>query len=109
MRYISTRDKSVNLTSAQAIAQGLSRDGGLFVPEYIPRLPEGSVKELCAMTYQQRAVYIMKMFLEDYSVSELQEFTAKGYGPAKFDTPAVAPVKKLDDGTFFLELWHGPT
>lgn len=31
MYYKSTRNSSVNVTSAQAIAQGISKDGGLFV------------------------------------------------------------------------------
>ena len=61
------------------------------------------------MSYQQRAVYIMKLFLDEFSVKELTEFAAAAYGPEKFDTPAVAPVRALDDGTFCLELWHGPT
>ncbi|MBR7081682.1 MAG: threonine synthase [Oscillospiraceae bacterium] len=109
MRYISTRDKKVSLTAAEAIAMGLSRDGGLFVPEVVPALADGAIESLCGMNYQQRAVYVMKMYLDDYSVSELNDFTQRGYGPAKFDSPTVAPVYKLDGNTHFLELWHGPT
>ncbi len=109
MRYISTRDNNMKVTSARAIAQGLSVDGGLFVPETLPRLPEGAIDELCSMNYRQRAVYVMKLFLEDYSVAELTDFVTRAYSPRGFDTPRVAPVKKLDANTHFLELWHGPT
>ncbi len=109
MRYLSTRDTNIRITASEAIAQGLSRDGGLFVPETVPTLPKNAISELCQMDYRQRAVYIMKMFLEDYTVAELSDFTERAYGPKGFDTPAIAPVYTLDDGTYFLELWHGPT
>ena len=109
MKYISTRDNGIKLTAAEAIARGLSRDGGLFVPESTPKLPKDAIKQLCGMGYQDRAVYVMKMFLEDYSEKELHEFTANAYGEKSFDTPDVAPVYSLDGKTHFLELWHGPT
>ena len=109
MRYISTRDKEASVSSAQAIEQGLSVEGGLFVPACVPRLPEGALEELCAMNYRQRAVYVMKLFLEDYQVAELTDFVTRAYGPGGFDTPRVAPVRRLDRNTHFLELWHGPT
>ena len=109
MYYVSTRDHSLQYTPAQAIAQGLSRDGGLFLPVSIPKLPEGALKKMTGMTYQQRAQYIMSLYLEDFTAEELGQFAEKAYGPDKFDTPAVAPLKKEDDGTYCLELWHGPT
>lgn len=109
MQYISTRNKDVGHTAAQAIAQGLSRDGGLLTPAYIPRLPQNALKDLCGMSYQQRAVYVMSLYLEDFSASELAGFAAKAYGPEKFDTSAVAPVHTLEEGLHCLELWHGPT
>ena len=61
------------------------------------------------MSYQQRAVYVMKLFLDEFSVKELTDFANAAYGPEKFDTPAVAPVRALDGNTYCLELWHGPT
>ena len=109
MYYVSTRDHSLQYTPAQAIAQGLSRDGGLFLPVSIPKLPEGALKKMTGMTYQQRAQYIMSLYLEDFTAEELGQFAEKAYGPDKFDTPAVAPLKKVDDGTYCLEMWHGPT
>ena len=109
MYYLSTRDKSLRFTPAQAIAQGLSREGGLFVPEGIPQLPETAWEQLQEMTYQQRAAYVMGFYLDGFSGEELAGFAAKAYGPDKFDTPAVAPVRKVDERTYCLELWHGPT
>ena len=109
MRYISTRDAGIDYTAAQAIAQGLSRDGGLLTPVYMPKLPKSALHDLCGMSYQQRAVYVMSLFLDGFSTQELSKFAARAYGPDKFDTPAVAPVHTLEEGVHCLELWHGPT
>jgi len=109
MRYNSTRGAEVNCSASQAIAQGLAEDGGLLTPYYIPKLPTKALEEMEGMAYQQRAVYVMKQFLEEFSVKELTQFANAAYGPDKFDTPAVAPVRTLDENTHCLELWHGPT
>lgn len=107
MHYVSTRDKSLNYMSAHAIEQGLSRDGGLFLPEKMPALPE--LDSLVSMTYQERAVAVMKLFLEDFTEEELAEYASKAYGPDKFDCSAIAPVVPLEGNINVLELWHGPT
>ncbi len=107
MYYVSTRDKSLKLTAAQAIAQGLSRDGGLLTPSQLPQLPANALETLQGMSYQDRAVYVMELFLDGFSKEELQGFAQKAY--SKFDHADVAPVKTLDDSTHCLELWHGPT
>ena len=109
MKYISTRNKDVSLTASQAIAQGLARDGGLLTPEVLPKLPAGLLADLAKRPYAERAVAIMGLFLDDFSEEELRAFTAAGYGPDKFDDRRVAPLTTLDDDTYCLELWHGPT
>ena len=109
MYYVSTRDKSLQYTPAQAIAQGLSRDGGLFLPAATPKLPADALEKMVKMTYQQRAQYIMGMYLEDFTAEELGEYTEKAYGPDRFDVADVAPLRKVDEDTYCLELWHGPT
>jgi threonine synthase len=108
LKYLSTRDASIRYDAAQAIAQGLSRDGGLFLPEQFPVLPAGMLENLVHADYQTRAVAVMKLFLEDFSEAELKSYAASAYG-AQFDTPAVAPVHHVVEGTEVLELWHGPT
>ena len=109
MRYISTRDNTIQYSASQAIAQGLARDGGLLTPFYIPKLPGKSLEDMRDMAYQQRAVYIMKQYLEEFSVKELTDYANAAYGPDRFDSPAVAPVHTVDGNTHCLELWHGPT
>ena len=108
MNYYSTRDHQHIVSAAQAIACGLAPDGGLFVPESLPEVSAQQLQALCGMTYQQRAVTIMRPFLSEFTDEELARFTAAAYG-SQFDDPAVAPMHRLDDTTAFLELWHGPT
>ena len=108
MHYLSTRDHTLRYTAAEAIKQGLSRDGGLFLPETLPTLSAQQMKAMESMSYQERAVEIMSMFLEDYSREELRAFADAAYSLEKFDDPAVAPVRSLDAATHCLELWHGP-
>lgn len=107
MRYLSTRDTSLQFQAEQTIVQGLSRDGGLFTPESLPVLAGGAIDQLRGMTYQQRAVHIMSMFLDNFSSEELTGYAQKAY--EGFDSDAVAPVYSVDGKTHFLELWHGPT
>ena len=109
MYYISTRDAALRCTASQAIVQGLSRDGGLFLPERIPTLAQGALEKMKTMPYAERAVQVMKLYLEEFTEDELRTYAGSAYGPDKFDTPAVAPLKRLDGGTAVLELWHGPT
>ena len=109
MYYVSTRDKAKHLTAAQAIAQGLSTDGGLLTPVSLPRLAPGELERLVEMDYQHRAVHVMSTFLEDFTPEELADYAAAAYGGGKFDHPDVAPVVRLDGNTHMLELWHGPT
>jgi len=109
MQFISTRNEEVRLSAPQAIIRGLAADGGLLTPCYIPRLSANALNDLKDLNYQGRAVYIMKYFLEEFSVKELTDFVSAAYGSDKFDTPAVAPVHDLNENTKVLELWHGPT
>ncbi|WP_371381414.1 threonine synthase [Sporomusa aerivorans] len=107
--YVSTRGAAEKLTSAQAIAQGIAPDGGLFVPESLPVMDEQTLKRMISLNYQERAVAVLQLFLTDYSESELKSCVAGAYGGDKFSSSAVAPVVKVTDDVFALELWHGPT
>ncbi|MDR0915865.1 MAG: threonine synthase, partial [Oscillospiraceae bacterium] len=80
MRYHSTRDNSVDLSGAEAILMGLSRDGGLLVPEKFPRLGSADLKLLVGMTYPQRAASIMELFLPEFTRDELYAMTKAAYG-----------------------------
>lgn len=109
MYYVSTRDAGRRLTASQAIVEGLSRDGGLYLPEEIPQLTMDEIKALAALSYPERAAKLMKCYLDEFTEEELLGFAKSAYGPAKFDTPAAAPVVRLTENTYIQELWHGPT
>jgi len=104
--YKSTRGNENEVKSAEAIARGLSDDGGLFVPTSIPKLTIG-LEELNKMDYKELAFTIMKEFLTDYEEKDIKECIEKAYDK-KFDTTKIAPLVKHGE-TYFLELYHGPT
>ena len=109
MKYLSTRDKQIRLSAAEAIKMGLSRDGGLLTPETVPVIDEAFLRSLIPAPYPVRAAKIMALYLDDYPEAELLSFAEDAYGPERFDTPAAAPLRKVDSNTYCLELWHGPT
>ena len=109
MYYVSTRNKEDRRTAAEAIAQGLAADGGLMTPEVFPKLSHNALDTMRDMSYQQRAVYVMNSYLDDFTASELSAYADKAYGGEKFDVKEVAPVRAVDENTYCLELWHGPT
>lgn len=104
MQFFSTRDQSRKVTASEAIAQGLSQEGGLFVPESFPQV---DVQALCGLDYPTLAAEILKQYLTDYSSEFLTSATQQSYGSAfGGKAGAMAPVCP---GTWALELWHGPT
>ena len=109
MKFISTRGLyNGSVDAAYAIKMGLAADGGLFMPEAIPTFTAGELLELAKLTYTERAARIIGKFLTDYTYDELLTDARAAYAEEKFG-PCPAPVKKIANDTYFLELWHGPT
>ena len=104
--YKSTRNSDKKVTASQAILKGLAEDGGLFVPDEIPKLSV-SLAELKDMSYQETAYTVMKEFLTDFTEEELRSCIEKAYD-SKFDTEEIAPLAKAHDA-YYLELYHGAT
>lgn len=104
--YNSTRSRGISIKASQAILQGLSEDGGLFVPDHIPAL-DRSLEELAQMDYRQVAIEVMKLYLTDFTEEELKGCIAKAYD-GKFDSEAIVPMAEAE-GAYFLELFHGAT
>lgn len=104
--YNSTRNKSEKVTASQAILKGLAPDGGLYVPAFIPALPR-PIEEFASLSYQETALLVMRQFLTDFTEEELKSCIARAYDE-KFDTKAIAPLKKTEDA-YYLELFHGAT
>lgn len=108
MYYMSTRNTELKLKSAEAIKKGLSDDGGLFVPSEFPTVSTAEIKKMVNMNYIDRAKLVLKKFLTDFTAAEISKCVEGAYGTG-FDSDKVAPVVKLADGKYILELWHGPT
>ena len=109
MMFFSTRDSEKKLFKAsEVIKQGLASDGGLFVPESIPSVSLEEISELAKKSYPEIAATILSKFLSDYTYEELLEDAQKAYCKESFPDGA-APVKKINDNIFSLELWRGPT
>lgn len=104
--YKSTRGGEEAVTASRAILQGLAKDGGLFVPNEIPKLPL-TMAQMAGMSYQETAYEVMKLFLTDFTEEELKHCIASAYDE-KFDTDVIAPLAKVDDA-YYLELFHGAT
>lgn len=106
MLYVSTRNAEEKVSASQAILKGLAGQGGLFVPEQIPKL-DCSAEQLMNLTYQETAYEVMKLFLTDFTEEELKKCIQSAYDE-KFDTEEIAPLVKSED-VHFLELFHGAT
>lgn len=105
--YQSTRNAKNQVTASQAILQGLAEDGGLFTPTTFPKL-DLDFSQLKGASYQEIAKLVLGAFLDDFSEAELDSCIQAAYGH-KFDTPAIAPLVKLSDNQYNLELFHGET
>lgn len=104
--YHSTRNGEETATASEAILKGLTSDGGLFVPNEIPKL-QVTLEELTKMSYQEIAYAVMKEFLTDFTEEELKACIQNAYD-SKFDTAEIAPMKKIGN-VYYLELFHGAT
>jgi len=93
VKFVSTRGRAPELDFAGALLEGLARDGGLYVPDALPKLPG----ELPSSYVDVAAV-----------VTGLEpDVLREAY--ATFDHRDVCPVVQLDDHLWVQELWHGPT
>ena len=108
MRYISTRGSAPVLSFEDALLTGLARDGGLYVPEAIPRFSDKDLADMATMSYEDVAFKVMRPFIGDtFTDAEFTALIDKAY--SGFNHTVRAPLVQLDQGHFLLELFHGPT
>lgn len=105
-RYQSTRNQNIDKAATEAILQGISKEGGLFVPKNIPKIDFG-LGEMLEFDYQTLAYRVMRLFFEDIKEEDLRYCIEKAYDD-KFDTKSIAPLVSTKTANF-LELFHGPT
>jgi len=108
VKYISTRGNAPKLAFDDVLLTGLARDGGLYLPESWPQFSAADLAEMKDLSYVELAVKVMLPFVEEVvSRDELTQIVTDTYG--SFDTDDVAPLVKLGDNEYVLELFHGPT
>jgi len=108
VRYLSTRDAGpVPATHSfeAVLLAGLAEDGGLYVPQTLPKL---DFAELIGLPYADLAARIVGIFAGDsFGHGELRRLSEAAY--AEFRHAAVTPLVQLDERLWLLELFHGPT
>lgn len=107
MEFTSTRAKK-SITASKAICQGISEEGGLFVPGSFPKISEDKIKAMLDMDYKQRAVEVLSLYLTDFTADEI-EYCVNGAYTGTFDNEQPAPLASIEGYANILELWHGPT
>ncbi|MGH6921084.1 MAG: threonine synthase, partial [Geminicoccaceae bacterium] len=108
VRYISSRGGVPPCDFEQALLDGLAGDGGLYLPQSLPRLDRDRLDALRGASYQEVAATVLGPFVEGaLDETQLRNLIDKAY--AGFDHVAVAPLRQLDANDWLLELFHGPT
>jgi len=106
MQYISTRGQVPSVSFSTAVAHGLAPDGGLYLPEALPDL-KPYLEAWSKLGYAELCEAFFAVFATDIDRAELKGIVERSY--TKFDEPAIAPIRKLSDELYVLELFHGPT
>ncbi|MCL2055074.1 MAG: threonine synthase [Oscillospiraceae bacterium] len=109
MYYNSTRNSGVKITAAEAIVQGISLDGGLFLPCKIPALSMEKIAGLGDIRYSKRAAFIFSKYLTDFTEEEIRYCTESAYNDKSFDSENIVEMENIAEGVYLLELWRGPT
>lgn len=108
MKYVSTRGSAPILEFDDVLLAGLARDGGLYVPESWPQFDADKIRSLKSLSYPALAFEVIKPFVGGtVSDADLERILIDAY--SHFDTNEVAPVKKIGENDYLLELFHGPT
>lgn len=108
MRYISTRGQAPALNFEDVLLQGLATDGGLYVPETLPRYTPEDLMALRGLPYDELACRVMYPFVaESIAEDDFRAMVRETY--AGFAHRAVAPLVQLDANEWVMELFRGPT
>lgn len=104
LKFKSTRGQSPLLSAEAAFLQGVAPDGGLYMPEVFPQLPDpDSLKEL---SYPALAAQVLAPFLSHIKGAELEAAVRRAYARFSIDPPVKITGR---EGRRVLELFHGPT
>ncbi|CAG7614336.1 Threonine synthase [Paenibacillus solanacearum] len=108
MKYVSTRGQVSPIGFIDAVLMGLADDGGLLVPEQLPKLSEDLLKKWQKLSYPELALEVFSLYVnEEIPRADLKKLVDDSYSTFRHED--VTPVRRLDDGRYVLELFHGPT
>ncbi|WP_118194427.1 threonine synthase [Albibacterium indicum] len=103
MKFYSTNNKQLSVSFKDAVFNSLPRDRGLYMPLSIPKLNPNFIDNIHALSFQELALEVARAIIEDDIPSDdLKKIVDD---TLSFD----APVVKLGDGSYVLELFHGPS
>ncbi|MFM2590901.1 threonine synthase [Vibrio sp. TBV020] len=101
MKLYNIKENDEQVSFGQAVRQGLGRNQGLFFPQELPKFD--NIDALLAEDFVSRSTKILSALIGD----ELAEEQVNSMVDAAFQFPA--PINKVKDGVYALELFHGPT
>ncbi|KAG9077949.1 threonine synthase [Ceratobasidium sp. UAMH 11750] len=111
IRYFSTRGGDERLSFEEAVLTGLAPNGGLYIPDSIPSLPQNWVSEWQNLSFIELAHTVLSLYIPTSEIpsADLRTLVERSYGT--FRHPDTTPLHQLDDAgdRFVLELFHGPT
>ena len=103
MQYFSTNNPNHKVALSEAVIKGLAPDKGLYIPEIIPVLSLELIGKFSKMTFREIGYEVIgALFSEDLSGAEISELVDH---TLTFD----APIVKVEEEVYSLELFHGPT
>jgi threonine synthase len=106
MKYISTRGNIEPISFKDAVMMGLATDGGLLLPQAMPRLSSATIESWRALPYRELAFKIISLFADDIPEEDLAGLIDRSYD--SFDNREITPLVR-ENGVYILELFHGPT
>ncbi|HZH56524.1 threonine synthase [Yanghanlia caeni] len=109
MKYISTRGGMAPQPFCDILLEGLAPDGGLTMPESVPKVSAATLEGWRALGYAELAAEILGTFIDDIPADDLLQLTRAAYAPEVFPGPEMVPVKPLNGGMSLLGLSEGPT
>jgi len=109
MYYSSTRGGDSNQKFVDVLLNGLANDGGLYVPDKIPKISKKKIAEFSQITYAELAYEVTKDFVnsKDIPLKSYKEICLKTYN--NFSEKKIISLENLNQNEFILNLFNGPT
>ena len=109
MKYVSTRGGMDAQGFADILLEGLAPDGGLAIPQVLPKVSVATLESWRALPYHALAAEVLGLFVSDIERTDLQSMTRAAYCKESFQTDAIVPLRALNNGMSLLCVSEGPT